>query len=196
MVGYTAVLVFLWIAWSMGHGRLVNAVVLALVLFGSILVHELGHALVGQRLGLRPQRIVLHGFGGLCQYGRTPGPRQGVFASAAGPAAGLALGLVAALLQWVAGPVLPDGAVWTLGWLVWVNVFWSLFNLLPMYPLDGGHVLRHALGLRLPEARAWRITRIVGLTVAGLTVLASVRLGMWFLGFVAVLSALELLERR
>ena len=194
-VGYTAVLVFLWIAWSMGHGQIANAVALSLIMFGSILVHELGHAVIGRRLGLQPRRIVLHGFGGLCQYGVSPNARQGVLSSAAGPGAGLLLGVVSWLVLHFAGPMLPSQAVWALDWLVWVNVFWSLFNLLPMYPLDGGHVLWHGLRLFLVGGRAWKITRVVGLVVAVLTVAVGYFTGMWFLALVAVLAGLDLINK-
>ena len=194
-VSTTALLLFLWIAWSQGHGRWANAVVICALLFGSILVHELGHAVVGRRVGLDPLRIVLHGFGGLCQYRRSPDPRQGVLATVAGPGAGLLLGVSSWIVLRVFGGQLPDQAIWALGWLVRVNLVWSLLNLLPMFPLDGGHLLWHGLRHVLPGQRAWAITRVVGLAVAALTVVGGMFFGMWFLVIVAALAAVDLYQK-
>ena len=72
-------------AVSMGRG-----VLLALVVFGSILVHELGHAFVPRLFGLGPISITLHGFGGFTRFDRSPDPKQGLFVTFAGPAASLA----------------------------------------------------------------------------------------------------------
>lgn len=164
---------------SMSH--IAEGVVWGAVLFLSILVHELGHALVGERLGLRPKGIVLHGFGGLCQYGRRPDSKQGVIASAAGPGAGLLLGALSyGLLRLLSG-VAPVGVLMTLEWLVWINLFWSLFNLLPIYPLDGGSILFNGLSLVTPSGKAWKITRVTSVAVA-----VPVGILGYFAGFVFV----------
>ena len=144
------------------------------VIFVSILVHELGHAVAFRRSGLSSE-IVLHGAGGLTIPQSTPwggrwanvalGPNQNIFISLAGPGAGF---LFAALIIVVV--LLVGGAVnttWLLGFiplpltafvpfggrvvnlivtlLLWVNVFWGLINLMPVYPLDGGNVTRNLL---------------------------------------------------
>jgi stage IV sporulation protein FB len=194
-IGFSALLIALWIGWSFGGGQLANAAVFTAVMFGSILVHELGHAVVGRRLGLRPTGIVLHGFGGLCTYSRAPDARQGVISAAAGPGAGLLLGLVALAVQLVGGDALPAQVQWTLGWLVRINLFWSLFNLVPLYPLDGGHVLWHGLRMVLPGGKAWRITRWVGFVTGGLVVLVGLATGQWFLMIVAAMSIANLIDR-
>ena len=97
----------------------------------------------------------------------------------AGPLAGMALGLLALLLD--PGPahgMLVSNAV---GWLILVNIFWSLFNLLPMYPLDGGQVLWHVLAMSLPAvvARTW--VRRVSLVFAAAVGIASLAAGQFFL---------------
>ncbi len=135
------------------------------VVFVSILIHELGHALAMRRYG-QEAYIVLH-FGGLAvpvssRWGGTPtrGTMEQVVISLAGPMAGFLLaGLVLLLaiavggsvsVNWllfvipvpsaiVPGGVLANGLV-TL--LLWVNVFWGLINLVPVFPLDGGQVSR------------------------------------------------------
>lgn len=166
------------------------------VLFGSILVHELGHAVVGKRLGLAPQRILLHGFGGLCEYGRAPRPREGVISGLAGPLAGLALGVIALIVWLVFGSSLSPTLADILSRAVWINLFWSLFNLIPMYPLDGGTVLWHGLRSRTSGARAWSITRTVGIGAAVLVGLVGLVTGEIFIAIVAGLSLAQLMSQR
>jgi Zn-dependent protease len=169
------------------HGLWVRPTLLALVLVVSILVHELGHAVMADRLGLGPCRVLVHGFGGLCFFTTPPSHSQGVRVSLAGPAAGLALGGLAWAAAQVLGDDLAGPTATFLSLMIRVNLFWSLFNLLPMYPLDGGQALRHVLHLRLAPALAGRITRglgmVLGLAVAGW--------GLWqqslFLGFIGLM---------
>jgi Zn-dependent protease len=127
----------------------ISVPLLAIVVVASTLVHELGHALVGMAYGLRPQ-IDLHGMGGTTSWLVDPSaaqdvrerlsPFRSVVVSLAGPCFGLLLAGLAyavdhgfrtkpALLH----NVLEHAVVW--------NVVWSVFNLLPILPLDGGNVL-------------------------------------------------------
>ena len=113
------------------------------VLFVSILVHELGHAFAGRAYGLQPE-IRLYSMGGLTSWAsaRRLTPRQSILVSVAGPAAGLALGgLVLAFNTFGAIELTPLGA-FTVRQLLWVNIVWSLVNLMPVVPLDGGNVTR------------------------------------------------------
>ena len=74
---------------SGGPSALLGGVVLAVVLFVSILVHELGHGLVARGFHLGPVQITIHGFGGLTTHRRSPSPGRSMLVTAAGPAAGL-----------------------------------------------------------------------------------------------------------
>ena len=153
------------------------------VVLVSIVVHELGHALAGRRYGGRPS-ILLHGLGGLTIL---PGLRldrgRSILLSLAGPLAGLALGgltLLAAPLLVTSEPL----ARYTLASLLYVNIFWSFFNLLPILPLDGGQIMRSLLG---PTRR--RQSAIVGTAVAGLLAALALAIGQWILAiFFAVLA--------
>ena len=145
-----------------GQGRMgISIAMMALaVIIVSILVHELGHALVARSMGLGPVHIVLHGFGGLTQFSKRPSNRQGVVVSLSGPLAGFLLGLVFLAIAQVA--ITPESHPLTkIGFqlMIVINLFWSAFNLLPMYPLDGGQVLWHALALKMPARRARRLTK-------------------------------------
>ena len=128
--------------------------------FVSILVHELGHAFTALAYGWKPW-ITLYGFGGLASYQPTRhDARSQILISLAGPGAGfLFIALVMAIVQASGHSVqlLPNGAVrpWIsfvgfengnlnqiIGSLWFINIFWGLLNLLPIYPLDGGQIMR------------------------------------------------------
>jgi stage IV sporulation protein FB len=158
-----------------GSADPVNTLVWVAVVFVSILVHELGHALTQRYYGGRP-RITLYGLGGLAicdDCDRSP-PSQ-ILISLAGPVAGFLLAaLIVAVLAatgrfrgfelelmpidwepydldyWRTNgkPSLRDTAILD---LLWVNIFWGLVNLLPIYPLDGGRVARELFTLSQPR---------------------------------------------
>ncbi len=156
-----------------------------IIVFFSILVHELGHASVGRRYGAMPE-IVLHAFGGAAiMHGSRFNRRQDLLVTAAGPAASLVLGTVAFLaLRYIPSP--SEELAETLGNLVWINYFWTIMNLMPVQPLDGGLLLRTALG-----DRRLHITCAVGFVTA--CVLASLALltGQVFLTLLMAMLAFE-----
>jgi membrane-associated protease RseP (regulator of RpoE activity) len=137
-------------AWLIGGRQepLWMMIWVAVVLVG-VLAHELGHAFAGRRLGLQPW-IQLMAFGGMTGWLRprrlTPG--QHIMISAAGPAVGISIGgavLLAAKLGFLAGA---SPAVLRLAeFVVWVNLGWGVLNLLPILPLDGGHILASVAGM-------------------------------------------------
>jgi Zn-dependent protease len=117
------------------------------VTFASILLHEFGHVFAIKAFG-NDAHIVLHGFGGYAlPYGEPRWRWQRIAISAAGP--GIQLALFGALVAGIAAGVLPNPmrGAWTpktllLFMLLTVNLFWPLFNLLPIWPLDGGKIAR------------------------------------------------------
>jgi len=132
--------------------------VAALGLFGSILLHELGHSLVGRLFQLRIRRITLWLLGGMAQFERIPRHRgtEAVMAIA-GPLTSILVGVVAAAsLEFLPA----DRPAWrfTLTYLMYMNLILAMFNLLPALPLDGGRVLRSLLALRMPYLRATQIS--------------------------------------
>lgn len=121
----------------------------ALLLYGSVLLHELGHSLVARRFRLPVRRIVLHAFVGLSEITEEPPtPLREALVAAAGPVVSAATAVAAA----VAVPVLPPASVprFLAGGLAVTNAVIAVLNLLPGLPLDGGRVLR---------ALVWRISR-------------------------------------
>ncbi|KOX90078.1 putative zinc metalloprotease Rip3 [Thermus aquaticus] len=124
--------------------------VAALGLFLSVLLHELGHALAAQRLGIRTQRITLWLLGGVAQLERIPRePKKELFIALAGPLVSFALALLFRLLRQEAGAL-----GFLTHYLALVNLVLGLFNLLPALPLDGGRVYRALLALRHAYTRA------------------------------------------
>jgi Zn-dependent protease len=122
----------------------------------SILVHELGHAFAFLAFGSRPS-IVLYGLGGVTS-GAAPERRwQSVIVSLAGPLLPFVLmGAPAIVLSATDWAEATDHREILLRMVVWVNVWWGLLNLLPLLPLDGGHVAEEFIG-----ARAARVLTIV-----------------------------------
>jgi Zn-dependent protease len=155
---------------------------------GSVLWHELGHALTMRRFGYPPW-VELHAMGGLAHWPEDADPtaREALLVTAAGPAAGLLLGGAAWAVGRLAGPL--DGlAAVAVRDLVYVNVGWSIFNLFPLLPLDGARILDHATrlanGTREPRWVGWA-SLIAGCAVG---ILALSRHSTW-IGFIALIGA-------
>jgi stage IV sporulation protein FB len=167
-------------------GPVILAFTWGAVVFVSVLVHELGHALAARGLNVAVGTISLHALGGQVETGRTT-PGRSLVVSLAGPGAGFVLGAATyAVLPWLAATDLGASIAAD---LLWVNVGWSLFNLLPMYPLDGGNALRSGLSLGLRERQAWRITSGVGVLLGGLVMLAGWQLGAMVMTWLGAFAA-------
>ncbi len=167
------VILFLMIFWLSGDFRqalhssdqvaYLTTVVTVLVLFGSLIIHELGHALVARRQGIEVKRIDLFLFGGLTQMGRdASSPGEDFKIAAAGPLATFLFVLLCVAVDIaIVGPhrlvhaAALDGTVQitpvllALSWLLFWNILLLLFNLVPAFPLDGGRIAR---------AIVWRVT--------------------------------------
>ena len=144
---------------GLGLWRYAVSLTFALLLYVSILLHELSHTVVALRSGLAVRRISLHLLGGESEFERpadTPGREAGI--AVAGPL----VSLLVAGVAFVVGELLDPGTVGRLlaGALMLSNLAVGLFNLLPGLPLDGGRVV---------SAAVWRATgrRHTGTVVAG-----------------------------
>jgi Zn-dependent protease/predicted transcriptional regulator len=153
-INYTLLFAVLLIAWSLAVGQFpqqlpdagagtywVLGVVAAVLLFASVLIHELAHSLVARSRGLRVDSITLFIFGGVSNLTREPAtPGDEFVISVVGPLSSLVLGgLFFVLMQLSPGPS-PVSVV--VGYLALVNLLLGAFNLVPGFPLDGGRVLR------------------------------------------------------
>jgi Zn-dependent protease/CBS domain-containing protein len=145
----------------------------ALLFFASILAHELSHALLARRFGLKVAGITLFIFGGATTIeGDARSPREEALIALAGPIASI---LIGALLLGVAVLIDSREARVLLSWLGFINVVLGVFNLVPGYPMDGGRVLRAILWrLRGDRHTATRQSAIVGRVVGYLMVVGGV----------------------
>jgi len=117
----------------------------AAIVFASVLVHELGHAVAARRFG-SPASIRLYALGGLTSYRQLPSRKQRILVSLAGPGAGFVLGLLVLALHLLLPPARPWALSVTVRALLWVNFGWGVVNLLPVPPLDGGQVFAESVG--------------------------------------------------
>ena len=128
-------------------------IVFMVAAFISILIHELGHALTGLMMGAKSVFIQLHGMGGVAVFPDARFSRvKNIAVTAAGPLASLLLaGLFVVIVTYATPSINPDSELHLLGvhflyTMIWINIFWSIFNLCPVLPLDGGQILRDVLG--------------------------------------------------
>ena len=162
-------LIFTYPYFTAGSTQAMSAgFVIVIGLLLSILLHELGHAFAGRLFGASVSHIELTGLGGVAQFERSL--PSSVFARTviylAGPAVNLLLWLG---LDALLGQTIQSGKSMLavpIAVLAWANFALLLFNLLPAYPLDGGHTLDAWLGALLGSAWATRIVATLGLIVA------------------------------
>ena len=165
-------------------------VLVTLLLFGIVVLHELGHSFAALEYDVPITQIVLLPIGGVAQMGRMPDkPGQELVVALAGPAVNVVLAVImiglAIPLRVDLAPRALAGSLREMGqlslapifrYLFITNLFIAVFNLLPAFPMDGGRVLRAVLATKLPYARATAIAVAIGQAMAWL-------IGLWgFLG--------------
>jgi len=212
---WSLAIVFVLIVWTLAGQVLPSVVpdqqqsaywlvsVVAVVLFYvSLLSHEMGHALVATRLGVKVDGITLWIFGGVARLrGDAATPGSEVKIAIAGPLVSLVLailfGVTTFALDATGGPALVEGGI---AWLAGTNAVLLLFNLIPAFPLDGGRLLRAWLWQRSGNkyratSRAARLGRICAFVMMGLGLLSlfisGAISGLWliFLGWFLMSAA-------
>jgi len=156
-----------------------------LSLFLIVMLHEFGHALACRQVGGNANRIVLWPLGGVAYVDPPPRPGATLWSIAAGPLVNVALvplltglGFLSRNMGWSAA--MPNAhallrAVW------FINLSLLIFNMLPIYPLDGGQILRSLLWFVLGRARSLMVTTFIGFAgVVGLIALAVWIHSLWF----------------
>ena len=160
----------------------------------SVLVHEYGHALAIRRHKIEPE-ITLHWMGGTTHWRAVLplGRLHQIVISLAGPFAGFFLaGILYAFMRAAPQVVaeMPPLAQQAMRLLRDVNIGWGIFNLIPILPFDGGHVLEHAMGPR----RA-RITALISMVIAGGLTILALRMQMFWMMFLFGSSAIQSFQR-
>src|ERR671932_2829921 len=200
-VHWTFFLLLLFFAFVgfQGSGRIAGALVttvVIVVLFFCVLLHELGHSLVAQRLGIEIPDITLLPVGGVARLKSLPDrPADEVKIAVAGPLVnvvlapiffGLAFLLGAGLLV-APSPIAGFGSVGQVfAYLGWLNLALAIFNLVPAFPMDGGRVLRGLLAARMGPVRATDISSAVGQFFAFVFFLIGLFGGNFVLALIAV----------
>lgn len=141
-----------------GEGPLA-ILILAVGIFGSVALHELGHSVVARSKGGYIHEIVLYPFGGAAKISNIPKrPVDEILVALAGPAVSLVLAIVFHQIEW-------------LRFLGYLNGMLFFFNVLPVFPMDGGRVLRAILTIKHGRLIATRMAATVGKYFCGLFVL-------------------------
>lgn len=161
-----------------GFSGLFYSTIYALFLYLSIFAHELGHALVAKNLGILPTEIQIRPLFGLTNFKEEAPPKKSIIICAAGPATNLLLALLTLIPVHFFGGWTAIVATYnnktllvpSLGnfciFLFLLNLTLGLFNLLPVYPFDGGRIMQSTFLLFLPKNRALHLSAVVTQVVA------------------------------
>jgi Zn-dependent protease len=199
-------LILIWGALQFGFMRdsgvegAIFGVIVTLLLFAIVILHEFGHSIVAQGFGVEVKQIVLLPIGGVAQLDRVPdNPVQEFLIAIAGPAVNFVLAVILLLLAAAVGQPITTGDMGNifnmLGDLTlrsifiytfFTNLFLGVFNLIPAFPMDGGRVLRALLAMRLQYMTATRLAVGIGQSIAWLMGLFGFLSGNLFLILIAV----------
>lgn len=162
------------------------------ILLLSVLVHEIGHAATIAMFGFGRSAIVLGGFGGVTINQRRSVPWKEIVISLAGPGFSLLLAFllvfgVRTFPALVRDPMLAA----FIPLMIWANQVWAVFNLVPIFPLDGGQALQNLVRFFTTDRRAVAVS-IVSSIVLGVLVLVLALVSRWF--FLAILAAMLLMQ--
>lgn len=169
-----------------------------LALFAIVTMHEFGHSLACRSVGGQADRIMLWPLGGVAFVQPPPRPGAVLWSIAAGP-----------LVNVVLIPVLIAAMVATGAWTVWweagrstdlqhfvtvltfINLSLFIFNMLPIYPLDGGQILRALLWFMIGQRRSLLVASVIGLIGAGAGVIFAISVGSMWITIMAAFAAMQ-----
>src|SRR5437660_3780571 len=166
-----------------------------LALFLIVMLHEFGHALACRQVGGRANQIVLWPLGGVAYVDPPPRPGATLWSIAAGPLVNVALLPILLILTMLSrtlgwAEAMPNFHAW-LRMILLINVGLLIFNILPIYPLDGGQILRSLLWFLMGRARSLMAATVIGfIGVAGLFMFALWMQSAW-LGVLSVFILLN-----
>jgi Zn-dependent protease len=152
------------------------------VIFISVLIHELAHAAMIAALGFGASQIVLGGMGGVTINQRAARPWQDMLISVAGPFASFGLMFLAGWMRSNVGFIREDAMFNPMFHLLTLaNLFWGIFNLIPVPPLDGGHATRDFFRMFLAERPAFVISIWIAMVAGGVIAIWAFSRGQFFI---------------
>jgi len=166
---FPLILAFFGVGGWMGGTWLdgIRSVVLVLLVFLCVVLHEFGHSLQVKRYGITVRDIVLLPIGGMARAERIPErPREEIIVAISGPLVNFVLALGFFLLLRMQGLTPLSAPESLLADLFFINLVLGTFNLIPAYPMDGGRILRGLLATRVSYLRATRLAKSVGQVIA------------------------------
>ena len=156
-----------------------------LSLFGIVLLHEFGHALATKSVGGRADTIMLWPLGGVAYVDPPHRPGAVLWCIAAGPLVNVLLVVPLAFAAIFAHANMPQTYVDEFFWMLFVmNIFLFVFNMFPIYPLDGGQILHSLLWFVMGYGKALRVVSVLGLIGAGGLILLAIKIGLGPLTYV------------
>ncbi len=180
-IHWTFLILLLWIVFSQiqqgkSWEQTTAAALFIMLIFGCVILHELGHALMARKFKISTRDITLLPIGGLARLERIPeDPKQELWVALAGPAVNVIIAAVMGIVLVLFNPQILN--LDTLDWqslnfqsmlvnLLMVNIILAIFNLIPAFPMDGGRVLRALLAFRFSRLQATRMAAALGQIIA------------------------------
>ena len=163
-----------------------------LALFLIVLLHEFGHALACRQVGGTADKILLWPLGGVAYVAPPARPGATLWSIAAGPLVNVAIGLILFAASYTDPSLFGEGDLHLLvRSITWINLTLLVFNLLPVYPLDGGQILRSLLWFVFGRARSLSITVWLGIAGAIALIAFALKIGSLWLGAIAAYMAVR-----
>jgi Zn-dependent protease/CBS domain-containing protein len=210
---FVFLLLFVWLTESASHGAAKagpRGLALVAIIFGCVVLHEIGHALASLHAGIPAKAIILLPIGGVTLLDETRQPvesgsqtwKRDIRIALAGPLVNIIAAFVAASILLA---IAPEIHLWNKPYvasanlprsLIWCNIWLAAFNLLPAYPMDGGRILRAYFARSMDPVRATRRAVSIGQAFATLFMLVGMLWNIWLtlIGFFLFIGA-QLEER-
>ncbi|UCE17652.1 MAG: site-2 protease family protein [Gemmatimonadota bacterium] len=201
-IDYTWFIIFGLATWGLATGYFprvlpgmspliywVQGSIATVMLFASVLLHELSHSLVARRYGMEIRTITLFIFGGMAEMAEEPKDASSELnMAAAGPVTSLALGFLCWIVAFLMNSIVTPQVGTLIRYVAYLNVVLALFNIIPGFPLDGGRVLRAVLWRRTGNfkkatniaSRAGKMFAYLLLIVGILSVIGGNLSGIWY----------------
>ncbi len=196
-VHWTFLLIILWVIFldaqqGLPAKEIIYSVLFVLAIFVCVVIHELSHSLTARKYGISTRSITLLPIGGVADLERIPeNPRQELAVSIAGPISNLVIALVLWLLINLTGDFnIQQEHLQSINSsnffivLTFANVMLAVFNMLPVFPMDGGRVFRSVLALRLPREQA----TYIAMSIAKFLAVGLALLGIFFNPFLVIIA--------